>query len=149
MQHHSPTIHQISAKWKGGQTESLHLSLDVRTFGPCRRETKWTHTGSSVFTLLLQQVTGKLLLCNVPSDLPSSSLHSALSSADALISCSVFCLCSAGIGNSLLELSVFVSFCFFHSCCERLRCWTYFEAADAGFWNVIHISQHVFKVTTN
>lgn len=68
---------------------------------------KRAHTERGGFTLLSQLMTRRHVLLNVPSDQKSSSLHSAVSSTDALISCSVF-LCSAGL------------FFYIHHFCERL-----------------------------
>ena len=53
--------------------------------------------------MLSQLVTRRLLFCCVFSNLKSSSLHSALSSTDTLISCSVFYFCCASFGKTVLN----------------------------------------------
>lgn len=86
-----------------------HLSIPVRTFGPCKNKNERTHTHKKRlgFTLLSQLGTGRHLLFNVLSDRKSSSQHSALFSTDVLISCSVFCLCSAGSGKDCVCFFLF------------------------------------------
>lgn len=91
-----------------------HLPITARAFVLVRIKIKEdTHTKRNGFTLVSQLGTRRPPLFNVLSDLKSASLPSALSSTDALISGSVFSVCSAGFGKDRVYF-------FFHHCWERL-----------------------------
>lgn len=93
--------------WKLGLTKSSHCGWFLSSFYSLGHSvlvsTKQmsVHTESGGITLFLQLMTRRHFFFNVFSDQKSSSLHSALSSTDALINCSVFCLCSAGLENTV------------------------------------------------